>query len=659
MKLASLPLVVLLALVSWSSGQTTSGQWTYIVQNGAATITRSTATGAVTIPSVLGGFAVRKVGNGQWPPVFGYDNTSVTSVNLPDSVTSIGANAFADCAGLTSVSIPDNVTSIGGGAFGSCTGLTSVSIGDGVTSIGGGAFGGCTGLISISIGSASTTYSSIDGVLFSKTAATLVTYPIGKEGPYTIPTSVTHIGAEAFLGCTGLTGVSIPDSVTSIGDRAFSGCAGLTSVSISDGVTSIGNFAFRDCAGLTSVTIPDSVTSIGMYAFGRCTGLTSVSIGNGVTYIGVEAFRDCNALASVVIGSSVTEIQTSVFQGCTGLRQITLAEGLLAVGGGWFQSLPITSVIIPDSVTSIGGYAFANCSGLTSVTIPNRLTTIGEYAFIGCTGLTSVVVPNKMTSIGAYAFRECRSLASIFFNGNAPLLGTEALSTGSNTLVYYLAETIGWSSIFGGLTTVALGPPIISEQPFSVVANLGDAVEFSVLASSTVPLPLSYQWKKNGMVIEGAMMATLSVNSVQGIDAGIYSVVVTNRYGSVRSSSAGLALSQGNLYTQAQVDAAYRSGFGLGLEVGGNNSAVLENPNQHGLYSLSQVQAINVGTPLLTRDLTTGKCKLTVGVQKSSDLVNFIPMVIPEGSAVINSQGEIEFEFNSADSAAFFRVEAK
>ena len=411
---------------------------------------------------------------------------------------------------------------------------------------------------------------------------------------------------------------------------------------------------------VTSVTIPDSVTRL-TRSFSQNRALTTVTIGNGVTSIEANTFRNCAALTNVTIGNSVTSIGDNAFYDCRSLTYVAIPDSVTSIGSSAFQSCyGLTSVTISDSVTSIGGSAFQDCTALTYVSIPSSVTSLGDDVFSGCTGLTSVVIPSSVTSIGSSAFSGCTRLASIFFNGNAPFLKSgSSLYTTTNTLLYYLAETIGWSSTFGGLTTVALGPPIISEQPFSVVANLGDAVEFSVLATSSVPLPLTYQWKKNGIAIEGATTAKLSVNSVQGNDAGIYSVVVTNRYGSVRSSSAGLALSQGNLYTQAQVDAAYRSGFGLGLEVGGNNSAVLENPNQHGLYSLSQVQAINVGTPLLTRDLTTGKCKLTVGVQKSSDLVNFIPMVIPEGSAVINSQGEIEFEFNSADSAAFFRVEAK
>ena len=194
MRLATLPLVVLLAMVSWASGQITHGlrfdgtgrlQWTYIVENDGATITASTATGAVTIPSVLGGYAVKRVAEG----IFGYGNTSVTSVVIHNSVTSING-AFENCTGLTSAGIPDSVTTIGVSAFRDCTGLTNVSIPDSVTSIGAYAFAGCNGLSSVSI-----------------------------------PDSVTSIGAKAFQGCTALTSVSIPDSVTSIDATAFEGCS--------------------------------------------------------------------------------------------------------------------------------------------------------------------------------------------------------------------------------------------------------------------------------------------------------------------------------------------------------------------------------------------------------------------------------------------------
>jgi hypothetical protein len=179
-------------------GQFVDGQWFYIIENGGATIIGSTATGAVTIPSVLGGYAVKKVGKAH-PPIFGVVNDSVTSVVIPNGVTSIGVSAFSYCQFLTSVTIPNSVTSIEIAAFNS-TGLRSVTIPNSVTSIGISAFEGCASLASITFA----------------------------------PTSiVTSIGVRAFAWCgtwTGLTSVTIPNSVTSIGNEAFSGCTTLSSV---------------------------------------------------------------------------------------------------------------------------------------------------------------------------------------------------------------------------------------------------------------------------------------------------------------------------------------------------------------------------------------------------------------------------------------------
>ena len=192
------------------------------------------------------------------------ENTEITNLVIPNSVTSIGKSAFRYCYGLTSVTIGNSVTNIGGGAFYGCSGLTSVTIPNNVTSIGNHAFNSCSGLTSVTIGN-----------------------------------SVTNIGGGAFYGCSGLTSVTIPNSVASIGSYAFSGCSGLTSVTIPNSVTSIGSSAFYGCSDLTSVTIPNSVTSIGISAFEYCSGLTSVTIGNSVTSIGSYAFN-CENLATVV-----------------------------------------------------------------------------------------------------------------------------------------------------------------------------------------------------------------------------------------------------------------------------------------------------------------------------------------------------------------------
>ncbi len=178
--------------------------------------------------------------------------SGLTSVTIPNSVTSIGDYAFGDCSGLISVTIGNSVTSIGDYAFGDCSGLTSVTIPNSVTSIGHRAFDGCSGLENIYVDPENTNYSSIDGILYSKDATSIIKVPATKSN-VTIPNSVTYIGNYAFERCSGLTSVTIPNSVTSIGDSAFSFCSGLTSMTIPNSVTSIGREAFDECDNLKSI----------------------------------------------------------------------------------------------------------------------------------------------------------------------------------------------------------------------------------------------------------------------------------------------------------------------------------------------------------------------------------------------------------------------
>ena len=327
-------------------------------------------------------------------------DTEITELEIPADITEIKRYAFYGCSGLTSIEIPDSVTSIGYRAFEGCSGLTSIVIGSGVTSIGSYAFSGCSGLASIEI-----------------------------------PDSVTSISQYAFYGCIGLTSITIPDNVTSIGDWAFEYCSGLTSVAIGSGVTSIGNNAFLGCEGLTSIEIPNSVTSIGYNVFGYC-GLTSIVVkaGNPIYH------SDGNCLIETASGILI--------QGCT--TSVIPNDGSVTSIDGWAFAYcdGLTSITIPDSVTSIGDYAFRGCSGLTSIVIGSGVTSIGDYAFVGCSGLTSITIPDSVTSIGSYAFYDCRELKSVVIGSGVTSIGYYAFY-GCDKLetVYYKGTAKEWKEI--------------------------------------------------------------------------------------------------------------------------------------------------------------------------------------------------------------------
>ena len=430
--------------------------------------------------------------------VFSSSYQSITNVVILYGVTSIGSSAFSSCSGLTSVTIPNSVTSIGSSAFSGCSGLTSVTIPNSVTSIGSSAFSGCSGLLSISVGSGNANYKSINGLLLSKDGKSLIQ---GVNGNVTIPNSVTSIGSSAFSGCSGLTSVTIPDSVTSIGSSAFSYCSGLTSVTIPNSVTSIGSSAFYGCSGLEEITLPfvgsqrgnsGSSSSLFGYIFGTSSysggtqtlqyyssssssshyipsNLKKVVI-TDETVLGYGAFYNCSGLTSVTIPNSVTSIGSSAFSGCSGL----------------------TSVTIPDSVTSIGSSAFSGCSGFTSVTIPryvcdrrlsdifsssyqsitnvvilDGVTSIGSSAFSGCSGLTSVTIPNSVTSIGSSVFSDCSGLTSVTIPNSVTSIGSSAFSGCSgltSVTIPNRVTSIGSSAFSGcsGLTSVTIPNSVTS-----------------------------------------------------------------------------------------------------------------------------------------------------------------------------------------------------
>jgi len=493
-------------------GQTTVGAWTYIVENGGATITASTATGAVTIPSVLGGYAVKKVGYNSIN-VFGINNTSLTALSIPNSVNSIENNAFSGCSRLVIATIPSSVTSIGDMLFFGCTSLSTINLPNSVTSIGSGAFGYCRSLTS-----------------------------------FTIPSNVTSIGSNAFSDCSSLTGtLTIPNSVTNIGSGAFNACTGLTRINVdsgnpnfsSDGLGVLFNKAqtiLIQCpSGRTGLyIIPSSVTSIGEYAFAFCSGLTSITIPNSVTSIGSGAFQDCSGLTG--------------------------------------------TLTIPNSVTSIGSNAFGNCSGLTSITIPSSVTNIEGNAFFGCSGLTSITIPSSVTSIGSGAFLNCTKLVTVYLPARfADTYINFGLTASQANFGIFL--TVSYNTSKG---TILVNPNKLSYEA-------GE----SVVVTAT---PLSGYFFSNW---SGASTATTS-SIILTMDA-TKSVTATFNQDGRDNDGDGL--------TNYQESITY-----------GTNPNVAETASPvAGLYLASQIQTMAIGDLVLTKN-ANGSFTLNYDIEKSDNL---------------------------------------
>jgi hypothetical protein len=405
----------------------TYGDWQYEVRpylGGivGATITGYTGSGGeVTFPNSINGVPVKQVGGGA--PVFGFShNYSVTNIIIPDNVTTIFAGAFCGCKGLTSIIIPSSVTSIGVHAFQE-SGLTTISISSGLNSINGRAFFRCLGLTNIIVDPANPFYSAIDGVLYDKYKTKVVACPANKIGSFAIPSSVTSIGEYAFNWCTLLTDITIPNSVTTIEAHAFEACD-LPSLTMPSSLSSIGEFSFAGCRRLTNITIPSSVISIGFAAFEACNGLTSIYVDpansfycaqDGVLYDKYKTrIVSCllNKTGPFSIPNSVTSIGDYAFSGCNKLSSITIPSSVMSIGSSAFSGCSLTNITVPNSVTSIGDYAFSFCSNLSDLQIPNSVTTIGTAAFM-FTALTDVTVPDSVTSIADWLFHGCSKLTKI------------------------------------------------------------------------------------------------------------------------------------------------------------------------------------------------------------------------------------------------------
>ena len=414
---------------------------------------------------------------------------------------------YSGCSRLTSVTIPNSVTSIGNSAFSGCTNLPSITIPNSVTSIGNSAFYGCTNLkktiwltntppsgysytnsaINYVSNDQYTSFSNkivypflssmfeVDGICYvpvnpsertcdiidckhNNTVANMniastvsykgITLHVKEVQPYfcynnqyiqnLICDNDGIIGANAFYGCTNLTSAECSNN-GNIGNDAFRECTKLTSLTLGEKVLSIGNYSFQNCSSLPSVVIPDSVSVLGEYAFSGCSSLANVTLGNHVETLGRYVFQGCNSLPAISIPASVNSIGNYAFTECTKLKTLIIAdrENELSLGSNdnspLFSSCPLDSVYIGGNITyntsSNSGYSpFYRNTSLRTVVITDKETEISPNEFYGCTNLQNFTVGDGVTSFGDWAFSGCSSLKNLSFGSHLASIGKEAFS---------------------------------------------------------------------------------------------------------------------------------------------------------------------------------------------------------------------------------------
>jgi len=368
-----------------------------------------------------------------------FENATITAVVIPNSVTSIDRWAFADCDSLASITIPASVKDISFFSFYCCDSLASIVVEQG-----------------------NIVYHSAGNCLIETASKTLL---VGcKNSVIPADGSVTSIGNHAFYNCTSLTSITIPASVTSIGSDAFSYCSSLTAITIPASVKSIGEGAFSHCSSLTAITIPASVASIGERAFFDCSSLASIMVEKGNTVY--HSAGNClieTASKTLLVGcknsvipadGSVTSIGNYAFYNCTSLTSITIPASVKSIGGGAFYNCSkLTSITIPEGVTSIGEWAFENCNKLTRTQYQNCTYIIVNanpyYLLERCDNkkLSSYQIHDDTQVIGGSAFSYCTSLTSITIPASVTSIGEWAFSDCSSLTSVTFAEGSQLTSI--------------------------------------------------------------------------------------------------------------------------------------------------------------------------------------------------------------------
>ena len=369
---------------------------------------------SLSIPSAINGHTVKQIDTGALS-----DNRIITSVTIPNGVTTIGFCAFNGCIKLEKIKFSSNLDTVCENAFNNTKWFNNQS--NGLVYVGKVAYkykGDMPRNTKITVKS--------DTVSISESAFK----DCANLTAILIPSSVKHIDKYAFYNCQGLTKLNFNDGIERIENDAFGSCEKLTSVNFSETLKSIGAFAFVECKKLSEITIPQSVTSVGEYAFSGCENLASVTVSDDLPYVGGRAFEKTKWLNSqpdgvVYIGKSAYGYKGDMPKN----TELSLKSGITNISGyAFYEEKNLTSVKIPETVNRIGNWAFLDCEGLKNVNIPDGVKRIESWTFSNCSSLTNITVPDSVTVLDGLAFSYCTNLKNIELSKNLTEIGMGALS---------------------------------------------------------------------------------------------------------------------------------------------------------------------------------------------------------------------------------------
>jgi fibronectin type 3 domain-containing protein len=369
---------------------------------------------SLSIPSAINGHTVKQIDTGALS-----DNGIITSVTIPNGVTTIGFSAFNGCIKLERIKFSSNLDTVCENAFNNTKWFNNQP--NGLVYVGKVAYkykGDMPRNTKITVKS--------DTVSISESAFK----DCANLTAILIPSSVKHIDKYAFYNCQGLTKLNFNDGIERIENDAFGSCEKLTSVNFSETLKSIGAFAFVECKKLSEITIPQSVTSVGEYAFSGCENLASVTVSDDLPYVGGRAFEKTKWLNSqpdgvVYIGKSAYGYKGDMPKN----TELSLKSGITNISGyAFYEEKNLTSVKIPETVSRIGNWAFLDCEGLKNVNIPDGVKRIESWTFSNCSSLTNITVPDSVTVLDGLAFSYCTNLKNIELSKNLTEIGMGALS---------------------------------------------------------------------------------------------------------------------------------------------------------------------------------------------------------------------------------------